>query len=195
MPEFLSKCSAERPRCQFLMLKLCYEGKFFVLPSLALIIYFMSNELGDTIPRNLDLFVIEDTKLHLDTLLGCLKDLGFHGEVIVARSISEGLKLINLIEQSNTTIDMVISDMHLPNGIGLEILNQLKSQKALADCPFLVMSTESQQDTIISAFEAGATNYIVKPIEKEELLEKLSFFWEKASKSKKESFFKKLLFK
>ncbi|GEM_PF-1042443 len=154
----------------------------------------MSNESWDKIPRNLDFFVIEDTQLHLDTLLGCLKDLGFHGEVIVARSISEGLKLLKLIDQSKTTIDMVISDMHLPDGIGHEILNQLKSQKALADCPFLVMSTESQQDIIISSFEAGATNYIIKPIEKEELLEKLNFCWDKASKSKKESFLKKLLF-
>lgn len=145
------------------------------------------------VPRNLDFFVIEDTQVHLDNLLNALKDLNFDGEVIVAKTISEGLKLLDLIEKSNTTIDMVISDMHLPDGIGLEILSKLKSHKLLKECPFLVMSTESQQDIIIQSFEAGATNYIIKPFSNEELLEKIEFCWSKASKTKKESFLKKIL--
>lgn len=152
----------------------------------------MAND-QDQIPRNLDFFVIEDTQTHLDNLLRSLQELGFDGEVIVARSISEGLKLLDLIDKSKTSIDMVISDMHLPDGIGLEILHRLKSHDLLKDCPFLVMSTESQQEIIINSFEAGATNYIIKPFKNEDLLEKLNFCWEKASKKTKESFLKKLL--
>ncbi|PJB54043.1 MAG: hypothetical protein CO099_03820, partial [Bdellovibrio sp. CG_4_9_14_3_um_filter_39_7] len=54
----------------------------------------------------------------------------------------------------------------------------------LAGKPFLVMSTESQQDIIISAFEAGATNYIVKPYTTKDLLEKLQFCWDRREKEK-----------
>jgi flavin-binding protein dodecin len=70
----------------------------------------MSTDGPEDIPRNIDFFVVEDTQTHLDNLLESLQKLGFHGEVILARSISEGLKLLNLIYQSKTSIDMVISD-------------------------------------------------------------------------------------
>jgi DNA-binding response OmpR family regulator len=81
--------------------------------------------------------------------------------------------------------------MHLPDGVGLEILQKLKSHDILKDCPFLVMSTESQQQIIINSFEAGATNYILKPFSMDDLLEKLNYCWEKTSKKKEGVFFKK----
>lgn len=140
----------------------------------------MSNE----IPRDADFFVVEDTPFHFENLLKALKELGFEGEVIHVSSVSQGLKMIDLMEKSDSNIDIVISDLHLPDGIGLEILQKLRSTKLLAGKPFLVMSTESQQDIIISAFEAGATNYIVKPYTTKDLLEKLQFCWDRRVQEK-----------
>lgn len=93
--------------------------------------------------------------------------------------------MIDLLEKGGTDIDIVISDLHLPDGIGLEILQKLRATKLLAGKPFLVMSTESQQDVIISAFEAGATNYIVKPYKTKDLLDKLQFCWDRRVEEKK----------
>ncbi|GAB4014882.1 MAG: hypothetical protein Fur0010_13380 [Bdellovibrio sp.] len=93
--------------------------------------------------------------------------------------------MIDLLEKGGTDIDIVISDLHLPDGIGLEILRKLRATKLLAGKPFLVMSTKSQQDVIISAFEADATNYIVKPYKTKDLLEKLQFCWDRRVEEKK----------
>jgi two-component system chemotaxis response regulator CheY len=55
-------------------------------------------------------------------------------------------------------------DMNMPGMSGIELLKMFRSCDAFADVPFVFITAAADRDTIKSAIEAGATNYILKPI-------------------------------
>ena len=55
-------------------------------------------------------------------------------------------------------------DMHMPGMSGIELLKLFRACDAFADVPFVFITAAADRDTIKSAIEAGATNYILKPI-------------------------------
>ncbi len=66
--------------------------------------------------------------------------------------------------------DMVISDVQMQNGSGYEVCRTLRRQMR-ADVPFIFLSgTRTEVYDRVAGFEFGADDYIVKPLEPEELL-------------------------
>ncbi|OGT80303.1 MAG: sigma-54-dependent Fis family transcriptional regulator [Gammaproteobacteria bacterium RIFCSPLOWO2_02_FULL_61_13] len=65
--------------------------------------------------------------------------------------------------------DLVLLDMRLPDGSGLDFLTEIKSNPA-ADTVVLVMSAYGEVDDAVSAMKRGATDYLKKPVDLEELL-------------------------
>jgi len=59
--------------------------------------------------------------------------------------------------------DLIILDMMLPDGNGLDICKKLKSGRSTAHIPVLLMSAGGNQDEII--LQAGATDFISKPFD------------------------------
>jgi two-component system chemotaxis response regulator CheY len=70
-------------------------------------------------------------------------------------------------------IDFVIADWNMPNMTGLDLLKAMRSDDALKDIPFLMVTGEAQKDNIIEAVQAGVNNYVVKPFTPETLKERI----------------------
>jgi len=86
-------------------------------------------------------------------------------EVIQASDGQEALKVIE-----GKKVDLVIADINMPNMDGITLL---KSLRALADykfTPILMLTTESQDAKRQQGKVAGATGWIVKPFNPEQLL-------------------------
>ena len=64
--------------------------------------------------------------------------------------------------QSNR-FDLVISDWNMEPITGLDLLRRVRSDAALSDTPFIMVTAESKTDNVIEAKKAGVSNYIVKP--------------------------------
>lgn len=64
--------------------------------------------------------------------------------------------------------DLVLLDMRLPDGSGLDLLDEIKSSSANA--PVLVMSAYGELEDAVSAMKQGASDYLKKPIDLDELL-------------------------
>ncbi len=65
----------------------------------------------------------------------------------------------------------------MPNMNGLEFLQRIKQDAALADVPVIIVSTEGKEEDTIRGLEAGAAAYIKKPFRTEEIsdiIERLS---------------------
>ena len=65
--------------------------------------------------------------------------------------------------------DVVVTDINLPGMNGVACIRQLSA--LLPDARFLVLTMYQNADLIFSAFEAGATGYLLKPVKAVELVE------------------------
>ncbi len=61
--------------------------------------------------------------------------------------------------------DAVITDIHMPNKNGIELVTDLRALSNYRFTPILVLTTESSQDMKMKGKEAGATGWIVKPFD------------------------------
>ena len=66
--------------------------------------------------------------------------------------------------------DLVLTDVNMPRMDGIELLRELRGLPTYKYTPMLVLTTESGQDTKMRGREAGATGWIVKPFNPEQLL-------------------------
>jgi DNA-binding response OmpR family regulator len=66
--------------------------------------------------------------------------------------------------------DLVILDVMMPDMSGLEVCQRLRAQPAMAQLPIIMLSAKGQVDDKISGFQAGADDYVPKPVAPEELL-------------------------
>lgn len=123
-----------------------------------------------SIPSKLQkLLIIEDMENLRSQMTRDLISLGFKKEQLIeADSLAMAVKQIK-----NHRPDLIISDWNLPDGIGFDLLVKLKSTPSLAHIPFVLCTTMDDIQNILQAINAGASEYIVKPWNLEELKKKL----------------------
>lgn len=66
--------------------------------------------------------------------------------------------------------EVIICDVEMPGESGIAVCRELKSHPSTADIPLIILTGSSKLQTMSDAFEAGADDYIEKPIRKAELL-------------------------
>jgi two-component system chemotaxis response regulator CheY len=86
-------------------------------------------------------------------------------EVVEAEDGSIGLQ-----KAIAETFDMVLSDINMPVMTGLELLRNLRKLAQYKFTPIVLVTTESQLEKKAEGKAAGATGWIVKPFEPEQLL-------------------------
>lgn len=69
------------------------------------------------------------------------------------------------------TVDLVLSDLRLPDSDGIDLLRWLK--KAFPSVPLIMMTSYAEIQTAVQAMKLGAADYIAKPLNPEDLLGKI----------------------
>lgn len=85
------------------------------------------------------------------------------GEVVKAM---DGREAKALLRESD--FDLIITDIHMPFHSGLEITSFVR-EELKKDTPIVILSAEGLEDTVLQAFEIGATDFITKPFSPAEL--------------------------
>ncbi len=78
----------------------------------------------------------------------------------------EALKMAN----SQSGVDLVISDINMPNMDGISLIKELRALPDYKFTPILMLTTESGSDKKSEGKAAGATGWIVKPFNPDQLL-------------------------
>lgn len=86
--------------------------------------------------------------------------------VLEAADGLEGLKRL-----SESKVQLVISDINMPNMDGLTMVKKIRETEGIKFLPILVLTTESQGSVVEEGKKAGATGWIVKPFNNEKLIE------------------------
>ncbi len=120
-----------------------------------------------TVDTNMPILIVDDYKTMLRIIRNLLRQLGFEN-VDEATDGSEALEKLR-----GKSYELIISDWHMEPMSGMELLTEIRSDGKLKDTPFIMITAESKTETVISAKEAGVSNYIVKPFNAETLKSKL----------------------
>jgi len=111
--------------------------------------------------------VIDDSRAMRSILSGILASLDF--EVEEAADGPQALDMLN----GETTFDIALVDWNLPGMSGLEIVTEVRRNPALAATRLLMVTTETEFQRVTQALQAGADEYIMKPFNRDMLLDKL----------------------
>ncbi|MFK4752689.1 response regulator [Oceanobacter antarcticus] len=84
------------------------------------------------------------------------------------KEASDGVEA--LAEARRGKYDLVLSDVNMPNMNGIELVKELRQLSDYRFTPVLMLTTESAGDIKIQGKQAGATGWIVKPFNPEQLL-------------------------
>jgi two-component system, chemotaxis family, chemotaxis protein CheY len=71
-------------------------------------------------------------------------------------------------------VDLILSDINMPNMDGLQLLGRLKSDDELKNVPVIMVSTEGSQTKVLEAVQLGAAGYVRKPFTPDQIKEKLA---------------------
>ncbi|MCF8077067.1 MAG: response regulator [Desulfotignum sp.] len=71
-------------------------------------------------------------------------------------------------------VDLVLTDINMPNMNGLELIARIKENHHLASVPVVVVSTEGSEKKMAEAMSLGAVGYVKKPFVPEEIKQTLN---------------------
>ena len=106
------------------------------------------------------ILVIDDEPAQVQILSGFLKKKGF--EIQKANSGAEAIKIIE-----NFPIDLVITDFKMPDMDGMQVLKNTK--KINPDIDVILMTAFGSVENVIEAMKAGASDYLTKPVDLDQL--------------------------
>ena len=115
--------------------------------------------------RSLQILVVEDEPAIRQVVSAQLKKAGHTVE-------QAGDAEAALERLARGDIDIALSDIKLPNMSGIDLLRQARASNI--DTAFIMMTAFASVDTAIEAIKAGAADYMIKPLNHDELLHRLS---------------------
>jgi two-component system phosphate regulon response regulator PhoB len=102
---------------------------------------------------------------------------------------NEGLKplsALNISEAesyiSSNNISLIILDLMLPDGSGLDFCKKLKSSNAYNDIPIIIVTAKDDEVDKVVGFELGADDYVTKPFSVRELMLRIKAILKRNSK-------------
>lgn len=110
------------------------------------------------------LLLVEDDALLSESLAECLEEAGYSTDM--AATVQTARALVNTEPYS-----LAILDLGLPDGSGLELLRQWRSQRW--SVPILILTARDGWTDKVEGLRAGADDYLTKPFHEEELLARL----------------------
>ena len=110
------------------------------------------------------ILIIDDNPEDQNHMVEILKGEGY--ETIIAQMGPEGIKLCRERHPDLITLDLVMPDMN-----GIEVLRQFKNE--FPDIPVIMCSAAGLEQVVALALRVGAAGYIVKPYDREMVLNNL----------------------
>jgi len=109
--------------------------------------------------EEISILVVDDMKSMRLTLREMLKSLFIGKNLWFAENGEEGLEILNTVK-----CDLVLIDWNMPVMNGFEMLEAIRKDKNLRDLPVIMVTAESNQDSIFRAAKMEIDGYLIKPL-------------------------------
>lgn len=117
-------------------------------------------------PEKKKLLLVDDS----NTILMIEKTI-LKGEPYILITASDGQQAVEkaLLEKP----DLILMDVVMPRKNGFEACQELRAQEATKGIPIILVTTRGEPVNVETGFQAGCNDYVTKPLNKQELIEKV----------------------
>ena len=125
------------------------------------------------------ILIIEDEPDIRKTIEYNLAREGF--EIYTAASLNEGKSILN------DTFSLLVLDLMLPDGSGLDLCREIKSTQNLSNIPIVILTAKDDEVDKVVGFELGADDYVTKPFSVRELILRIKAILKRGNVQKNET--------
>ncbi len=106
--------------------------------------------------------IVDDLPANVDVVLGFLAEAGYR--VLVSDGGHRALEQL-----ARTLPDIILLDLMMPGLDGIETCQRIKANQAWSHIPVIMMTAADELSKKLAAFEAGAVDFVTKPVQPEEV--------------------------
>ena len=110
-----------------------------------------------------NVLAVDDIPLNILLVQKMLKRFNFK-----LRTASGGQQALDMVAQEKP--DLILLDLMMPGIDGFEVIRRLRENPETADIQIIILSALNSQEDVVKGFNAGANDFIMKPIIMEKLL-------------------------
>ncbi|GAB6095912.1 hypothetical protein JCM14469_21650 [Desulfatiferula olefinivorans] len=119
---------------------------------------------------NATILVVDDARFIRKVASDALGQAGFH--VLTAENGKEAWSILN--DETQPKIDLVITDLHMPEMNGEELCIKIRKHKTLGRIPVIFLTSQGGESTELRILKAGASDFLTKPFTKDLLLARIT---------------------
>ena len=117
----------------------------------------------------LNVLVVDDSAAIRKILLRVLSQTDLPIEKV--HEASDGVEALKIMNSDG--VNLVLSDVNMPNMDGLELLTTVRANAQWKSVPVVMITTEGSQAKVLEAVQLGANGYVRKPFTAEQIKEKV----------------------
>lgn len=119
--------------------------------------------------REIRALIVDDSSVMRKIVERSLRQAGL--ESLVVHEAGTGVEALEILK--SRPIDLILSDINMPAMDGLELLRQMSAQRLAVNVPVVMITTESSEEHVKLAIQAGARGYIRKPFTSDQVKERV----------------------
>lgn len=131
-------------------------------------------------PKSIKILIVDDFEMVRILLKNALNELGFFN-IDEAENGAIAVEKLKAAFGAFTPYSVIFCDWTMPVMTGLEVLSFCRNDESFKNLPFIMVTAEADQDSVVRAIKAGANEYLVKPISPEILEKKVKKILSKIS--------------
>lgn len=128
------------------------------------------------------ILVVDDFPMIRSILIRHLTELGYH-DIAEAADGQTAWAIMNTAVGNKSPFGLIFLDWNMPKMTGIELIEKCRAHSHFAQLPIVVVTAEREKANVVKALQAGATDYIMKPITSSVLTQKISSLLERAKKT------------
>ncbi|MEP6887574.1 MAG: response regulator [Nitrospirales bacterium] len=116
------------------------------------------------------ILIVDDSEMSRQLLNAWLTGAGYTDVMMVDSGTSALRCVTNPLAPRESDIDLILLDIEMAGMDGIHTCRRFRAEPHLQDTPIIMVTGKTDSQTVADAFSAGAMDYIVKPVQKVELL-------------------------
>lgn len=113
--------------------------------------------------------IVDDSSVMRKIVERALRQAGL--DLAMVHEAGSGVEGLDVLKAK--PVDLILSDINMPSMDGLEFVRQIHAQKLAPGVPVVMITTESSEEHVKQAIQAGARGYIRKPFTVEQVKERV----------------------